>query len=190
MNLILNCYGTTLGVEDGMLVVRTKDGKQVFDPKVVKTVQISKGAQITSDAALLAINSNVDVYFIDGVGMPQGRIWSNKFGSITTIRRKQLDFSLSERAVEWIKGIICEKLDNQMAMMLAFDAETADIEAFRLRQMNRIKVYKQKILEIEASNIAEAAKSLRGWEGVASKCYFSVLNLFVQIGRASCRERV
>lgn len=179
MNLILNSYGSTLGVEDGMLVVRTKDGKQVFDPKVVKTIQICKGAQITSDAALLAINSNIDVYFIDGVGMPQGRIWSNKFGSITTIRRKQLDFTLSENAVEWIKGIICEKLDNQLAMMLAFDTDNADIEVFRYRQMNRIKVYKQKIFEIQAGNIAEAAKSLRGWEGAASKCYFAVLNLFV-----------
>lgn len=179
MNIIINNFGTLVAVENGMLVVKTIDGKQTFDPRVVKSIQISKGAQITSDAALLAINHNIDVYFLDNSGKPLGRIWSTKFGSITTIRRKQIDFTFSPKAVDWIKEIICEKFDNQIALLLAFESPTEQIEKMKEKTIHKIKVYKHYINQIKAQTVAEVAQTLRGWEGAATRRYFSFLNEIV-----------
>lgn len=177
MQLVLNTFGTYLTKENDTFVVVHKDGKQRIDPQKLKSVLISKGAQISSDAAMLAIEHNIDVFFVDGTGKPVGRIWSNKFGSITTIRRKQLDFTFSPKAVEWIKNIIAEKIDNQMALLLTLQvSNTADEQKIK-NYINRLSDYKTKVLTLKADVVSDIAASLRGWEGSASKNYFNAVNL-------------
>lgn len=177
MHVVLNTFGTYLAIRNKNFVVIHADGKQTLEPTKIKTISISKGAQISSDAALLAIENNIDVLFTNSLGKPVGRIWSNKFGSITTIRRKQLDFTLSKQAIDWIKEIISEKMNNQIALLLTFDIQDSETQNSINRAINRINDYKKKVAKIEGENIADVAKSLRGWEGAASKNYFSGLNL-------------
>ncbi len=179
MHLVLNTFGTYLTKEKSNFLVLHKDGKQQLEPSKIKSISISKGAQISSDAAIMAVNYNIDVFFVDAMGKPVGRIWSNKFGSVTTIRRKQLDFTLSGQAISWIKEIITAKMDNQIALLLSM--ETTDKSAGRsvARIINRISDYKSKIKTVKGDNIAEIASSLRGWEGAASKNYFSAITLFL-----------
>jgi len=179
MHLVLNTYGTYLSKKSNNFFIIYNDGKQLLEPSKVKTISISKGAQISSDAAILAIENNVDVFFVDGIGRPVGRIWSNKFGSITTIRRKQLDFTLSGQAVGWIKEIIVEKMSNQVALLLTANSIDKVTENSINRIINRINDYKIKVVNIKGDNVSEVAKSLRGWEGAASKNYFSALKLIL-----------
>lgn len=177
MELVLNTFGTYLTKENDTFVVVHKDGKQRIDPEKLKSVLISKGAQISSDAAMLAIEHNIDVFFVDGTGKPVGRIWSNKFGSITTIRRKQLDFTFSPKAVEWIKDIIAEKIDNQMALLLSLQLTNSVDEQKIKNYINRLSDYKTKVQALKADVVSDIAASLRGWEGSASKNYFNAVNL-------------
>lgn len=179
MHLVLNTFGTYLAIKNKNFVIIHSDGKQLIDPTKIKTISISKGAQISSDAALLAIENNIDVLFVNSIGKPVGRIWSNKFGSITTIRRKQLDFTLSKYSIDWIKDIITEKMNNQIALLLTFDFDDNSTQNFINRITTRINDYKSKVDKIDGENIAEVAKSLRGWEGAASKNYFQGINIFL-----------
>jgi CRISPR-associated protein Cas1 len=175
MHIVLNTFGASLQKENGLFVVSHTDGRQTLDPSKVKTISISKGARISSDAALLAIDNNVEVLFVDGIGMPQGRLWSVKYGSISEIRRRQLEFIYSPKAVEWIKGIVLKKMDNQIAFILSLDSD--ELENSRKGAINKITGYKVKVQEAEADFISEIASTLRGWEGAASKVYFSVIAL-------------
>ncbi|MBN2664077.1 MAG: CRISPR-associated endonuclease Cas1 [Bacteroidales bacterium] len=179
MHLVLNTFGTYLAVQNRNFIVIHSDGRQTLEPSKIKTISISKGAQISSDAAIMAIENNIDVIFTNNVGKPIGRIWSNKFGSITTIRRKQLDFTLSKQAIDWIKEIIAEKISNQIALLLTFDIQDNTTQNNLNRITNRILDYKNKVSQLEGENIADVAKSLRGWEGAASKNYFSALNFLL-----------
>lgn len=174
MQLILNAFGTSLQKENGLFVVKTDAGKQHVFPEKVKSIHISKGASISSDAALLALEYEIDVFFTDNTGMPAGRIWSGKYGSISTIRRNQIDFSVSAAAVDWIKGLIVQKINNQSALLLTF---TTPVNQTRMQQaIHKMDVYKQKIDEMQAQLVVECAPSLRGWEGAASKVYFGELS--------------
>lgn len=179
MELILNTFGTYLTKDlDGFVVIH-KDGKQRVDPTKLKSISIGKGAQISSDAALLAIEKEIDVYFVDRSGSPVGRIWSNRFGSISTIRRHQLDFVFSKKAVEWIKVIISQKVDNHIALLFSFQLDDAVLNRKITTYINRLRDYKTKILGLEGDVVSDIAATLRGWEGAAARNYYEAINLII-----------
>ncbi|MEA3451995.1 MAG: CRISPR-associated endonuclease Cas1 [Bacteroidota bacterium] len=179
MHLVINTYGTFLAKENGLFKVVGKDLQKKLNPTDIKTISISKGALISSDAALLAIENDIDVFFIDGLGRPLGRIWSNKFGSVTTIRRNQIDFTFSAQAVDWIKKVLIEKIDNQAALLLAQQSLDSVTDNKIRGYINKLNDYKTKISSKKGRIISDVAQTLRGWEGAASKNYFSALNLII-----------
>lgn len=179
MELVLNTYGTSLQVEDGLFLVVSKDGKQTIDPSTIKSIQINKGAKISSDAALLAIAHEIDVLFVDGTGKPGGRLWSIKYGSISEIRRAQLEFLYSPRAVKWVKSILRSKIDNQIGLLISLESETDEQRKLLEVSLNRLRDYQTKIQSIDAPFVNDIAPSLRGWEGASSRTYFSTINLFL-----------
>jgi len=172
MELILNTFGTSLIKENNNFVVVHKDGRQLISPTAVKTISISKGAKISSDAALLAIEHEIDVLFVENNGAPVGRLWSIKYGSISTIRRKQLDFTFSSEAITWIKSIINQKIDNQIALLLTLEIHST----VRDKAVNSLTEYKRKISGLSGEVISDIAPSLRGWEGAASRIYFDCIS--------------
>lgn len=179
MNLVLNTYGTSLSKENNSFVIIHKDGRQMIPPDHIKSITISKGASITSDAALMAIENSIEVLFVDFSGMPVGRLWSVKYGSISTIRRNQLDFTLSENAVAWIKKIIMQKIDNQAALLYSLMPDNFDNKAKINASINRLNDYRKKISKLTGNAVADIAPSLRGWEGAASKIYFETIGVFL-----------
>jgi CRISP-associated protein Cas1 len=179
MQLVLNTFGTSLQKENNNFLVIHKDGKQRLHPDGLKSIVISKGASITSDAALLAVENEIEVLFVDGTGNPQGRLWSVKYGSVSTIRRQQLDFTFSKAAIDWIKNMLSQKIDNQIALLLSLETEDAANETRINTVINKLNDYKTKIATVEGEVISDVAPSLRGWEGTASRHYFDILARFV-----------
>ena len=82
------------------------------------SIQISRGAQITSDAVLLAVENEIEVLFNNRTGKPMACIWSPKYRPVATIRKGQLAFTFSPDAVGWIKEVLCKKTENQQTMLL------------------------------------------------------------------------
>ena len=182
MEIFLNNYGSTLHVENGRLVVLNSDGKHYIDPAKVKMIQLSKGSRITSDAVLLAIEHEIDIIFSDKNGIPEGRIWSVRYGSISTIRRNQSEFVYSKQAIEWIKDILIQKIHNQIALLYTIasrdllDEQWLKEHSFFQKSINNLKDYASKIRAIEGECISDVSASLRGWEGISSKKYFDTLS--------------
>ncbi len=180
MELILNTFGTTLTKDNDAFVVVHSDGKQRIPTDGLKSIQIGKGAQISSDAAMLAIEMEIEVFFVDNSGKPIGRIWSSKYGSVSTIRRGQLDFSFSKQAVSWIKEIIMQKIENQQALLLSLILRDQQTEKQVAKAVRRLEDYRSKISLTEGEVVPDIAPTLRGWEGAASRIYFETLNLFLK----------
>lgn len=179
MELILNTFGTSLHRDNEGFVITHKDGKQRLPADGISSIQISKGAQITSDAVLLAIEKEIEVLFTDNTGNPIGRIWSPKYGSISTIRKGQINFSFSHDAVNWIKEIIKQKIENQQALILLMGSNVEVGQYTIDKAINRLEDYRRKLSSLDGDVVADIAATLRGWEGVSSKIYFEVLNLFI-----------
>lgn len=178
MELVLNTFGTSLSRDNECFVILSKDGKQRLPVEGITSVQISRGAQITSDAVLLAIEREIEVLFMDRSGQPLGRIWSSKYGSVSTIRKGQLSFTFSKDAVSWIKDVISKKIENQQALLAMMIPRTPEIEKSISKSINRLEDYRTKVKSVEGEIVSDIAPTLRGWEGLSSKIYFSTLNLF------------
>ncbi len=179
MELVLNTYGTTLNRDNEGFVISTSEGRQRIPAEGINTIQIGKGAQITSDAVMLAVEREIEVLFMDRSGNVIGRIWSPKYGSVSSIRKGQLNFSLSHEAIVWIKEVIRQKIENQQALLLTMEAKD-DYTANRVQTaIRRMEDYRTKIGGIDGEVISDVASTLRGWEGLSSKIYFEALNLFL-----------
>jgi len=178
MELVLNTFGTSLGRDNDGFVINHKDGRQRIPCERLTSIQLSCGAQITSDAIILAIEKEISVIFTDKSGQPLGRVWSPKYGSISTIRKGQLNFCFSHDALVWIKKIIKKKIENQQALILMMVPEEG-IEQYVIdKAVNRLEDYRNKITALEGDIVNDVASTLRGWEGVSSKIYFEMLNLY------------
>lgn len=179
MELILNTYGTSLNRENERFVITTTEGRQRIPAEGITSIQISRGAQITSDAVMLAVEREIEVLFMNKNGDVVGRIWSPKYGSVSTIRKGQLNFSLSHEAIVWIKDVICQKIENQQALLLALSTTDEAVMNKVQTSIRRLEDYRTKIGTIDGEVISDIASTLRGWEGLASKIYFETLNLFL-----------
>lgn len=180
MELVLNTFGTSLSRDNEGFVIRNHDGSQRIPVAGIRSIQVGKGAQISSDAVLLAMENEIEVVFIDKAGNVMGRIWSPKYGSVSTIRKGQLSFSFGNEAVKWIKGVITRKIENQQAMLLMMNTEgEVRLQNIIDKNINRLEDYKNKIATLEGEIVNDISATLRGWEGVASKIYFDTINVFL-----------
>lgn len=178
MELILNTFGVSLNRDNEGFVINISDGKQRIPAVGIDSIQISRGAQITSDAVMLAIEREIEVLFMDRSGNPIGRIWSSKYGSISTIRKGQLSFVYSHNAVDWIKNVLLKKIENQQALMLLFN-NNDNPNVSTEKNIARLEDYRNKIRALDGDIVNDIAPMLRGWEGQASRIYFSTINSFL-----------
>jgi len=180
MELVINSFGTSLSRDNAGFVIVNSDGKQRIPVAGIKSIQISRGAQITSDAVMLAVENEIEVLFTDKSGKLVARVWSPSYGSVSTIRKGQLAFTFSSDSVEWIKNIIMRKMENQQAMLLMLPAEGDRVRRNLVNKaINRIEDYRTKVSALHGEIVSDISPTLRGWEGVASKIYFEAVNLFL-----------
>ena len=179
MELILNTYGVSLNRDNEGFVITSKDGRQRIPADGIKTIQISRGAQITSDAVMLAVEREIEIIFMDLSGNPIGRIWSPRYGSISTIRKGQLNFTFTHDALIWIKDVILQKMENQQALMLLLQTGNPENENLVQKSISRIEDYRNKVRSLDGDIVSDVAPTLRGWEGQSSRIYFKTMNEFL-----------
>lgn len=180
MDLVINTFGVSLSRDNEGFVISNHDGVQKIPVAGIRSIQLSRGAQISSDAVLLAVENEIEIIFMGQSGMPMGRIWSPKYGSVSTIRKGQLTFTFEHDAVVWIKDLISKKIQNQQAMMLMMNTSgSSEMQRVVDKSINRLEDYRTKISALDGEIVSDISSTLRGWEGVSSKIYFDTMNLFL-----------
>ncbi len=179
MELVLNTFGVSLNRDNEGFVITSKDGRQRIPADGIKSIQIGRGAQITSDAVMLAVEKEIEIVFMDKGGNPIGRVWSPRYGSISTIRKGQLNFTFTHDALDWIKGVILQKIENQQALMLLLQTDSPEHQKLVEKNIGRLEDYRNKLRRLDGDLVNDVAPTLRGWEGQASRIYFATINLFL-----------
>ena len=70
-----------------------------------------------------------------------------------------------------------EKMNNQIALIWSLDVSISEERNNIDKVVKRIQDYRNKISDLKSEIISDIAPSLRGWEGNASRNYFSIINL-------------
>lgn len=179
MEIVVNTTETSIRRADNNFVVETLDGFQKIPAEGVSAIHLCRGALISSDAVALAIEREIDVLIVGKGGDIIGRVWSSRYGSISTIRKGQLQFSQNPVAVKWIKDELAHKISNQQALLLMLESDNATLMRQKEHYISRLEDYRKKIAALEGGLISDIATTLRGWEGMASKVYFQAINNFL-----------
>ena len=181
MQLYLDSYGASLKVKNGMFWVKpaNNDGKQ-FPIRVVNAIFLTKGVFVSTDALLLALENSIPVLLIDNIGHPIGQVWGGQYGSIATIRKKQALLSTHPKGLLWICGLLISKLENQQSIIKHWINTHSEQDLNRMYAgvrviYNMIERFKAVTLE-DAQDFEKTTASFRGWEGTASRHYFSCLS--------------
>jgi CRISP-associated protein Cas1 len=171
MLLYLDSFGASLRVKNSMFwVVSANDTAVTFAPTEIKSILLTKGIVVTTDAFLLAIRHNIPVILLDSIGHPVGQVWSGQYGSISTIRQQQAVWSRTVAAFIWAKNeLIIPKLQAQLQ----------HLEQLPILVPHSITVISKTLAQIndlKTDTTEGLADTLRGYEGIASRYYFAALS--------------
>ncbi len=153
----------------------TLDGKKVkVSPERISSIVISNAVSISSDAIQMALEFNIDIVFLDQYGDPYGRVWFPKLGSTTLIRRRQLEILKDDDGLDFIKERIIIKIKNQFRFLQKLLSKR---DRFRDKYEDDLYRMWQFAISVKTCKcpLDEASGSFMGWEGGASKIYFSIL---------------
>lgn len=186
MDLYVCSYGATLCRDNGRFAVDMSDGRHCVPVDAVDSIFIGRGVTVTADALFLAVESGVPVVMVERSGKPLGRVWSVRYGSISTIRKGQAIFAASPEGVKWVCQTLARKVEGQRAMLFMLPVPSAqrggadpEIEQARQSAMTKLDTLCEKISKLEARRVADVAGKLRGWEGTASRLYFETVSRFL-----------
>ncbi|MDX2284680.1 MAG: CRISPR-associated endonuclease Cas1 [Bacteroidia bacterium] len=176
MQLFLNKAGIRLGVRDGRYHIRHADGEESVPPGQVSSICLNRAASLSYEAVMLAVEHETEILFIDGKGFPFARLWSPRYGSISTIRKNQVRFAQSPAAVEWIRQILLRKTENQTVLLSLLRSLDPAVTLQVTDALTRLERYRARILEIQGEDIAQAGASFRGLEGKCGFVYFRAIS--------------
>jgi len=172
----IHSYGAAVHRVQGSFEIVTKEGKTRLSPDKIRSLVISTSARISSDAVILAIENEIEILFTDRRGHPIGRVWSHKYGSISTIRKQQIVFAKGPAGGEWIKAIAVHRIRAQQSILRAIGRDRPAQEALISEAIRRKDVFADRIGELPSTAAQEWAATLRGYEGSSSRIYFETLS--------------
>lgn len=182
MQLYINTYGAYVHLKDEMFEIRVRDKetnevkKHHFAASKVTGIILTTGASLSTDAIRLAILNNVDIVITEKDGHPLGRVWHSKLGSTTKIRKCQLEASMNDIGVHWIKTWILTKVENQRDFIQNLKKHRAPQADYLNDKIARLEALAISISSLEAERVSDIADSLRGLEGTAGRLYFQTLS--------------
>lgn len=176
MKLVINSEGIYLTKVGECFCVKKDRQKQEIAAKKVEQIIITTAAAISTDAIELAVENNIDIVFLKKYGAPFGRVWHSKMGSISTIRKKQLDLDSNNMGTTLVKEFLCQKMNNQVDFLNSLAINRRDDRKNDIKEtISKIKELVKKVENID-DNINNVRNSLQGYEGTASRLYFSKLS--------------
>lgn len=180
MQIHLNTYGTYLHVKDQLFEVKRKVDGEIHKTHLaahkVRSIWVSDGIALSSDAVKLAMKHNVDIVFLEYDGHPYSRVWHSKLGSTTLIRKKQLEASLDERSLQYVQHWLSSKFDNQLGFLKSLLSHRPQQEDYLSERIGKITKLRDAMLALKAPHIDEVAEQIRGLEGTAGRLYFEALS--------------
>lgn len=175
MQLVINTRGSFLKKQNNCFLVKNDDKVFEVSEKKVDSILITTSATITTDAIKFAVESNIDIIFLDNFGDPYGRVWHSKLGSTTYIRRRQLEISDKPEGFRLAKSWVEQKIENQVQFLKDLKKNRSDQKDELDDYISGIENLKTQLEELEGT-LDELRGKIMGLEGMASRHYFEALS--------------
>lgn len=171
MHIQLDTFGTYLAVNNQMfLIMAKKQVRQTFSAQHVKSISISKGVKISSEAVLLAAKHQIPLIVQGFYNEPKGQFWSVAYGKRSSLRKKQALFSTSDQRIPWVATLVAQRIAGQIRNLQAISKRNRGV-TFKT-QIDQLHALQAKV---QTGKHRLDLAALRGHEGGAAQIYFSQL---------------
>ncbi|WP_156285797.1 CRISPR-associated endonuclease Cas1 [Oceanivirga salmonicida] len=165
MELIVDTIGTRVRIKNRMIIVQNEYDYREFSPFKLDKIILSSKTSISGEVISSCKKNMIDLIFLDEYNYPCARLWNNKFGSISTIRRNQMEFFKMNMSYEFIKKWQIQKFNLYLKLI------DSGIEK------NKILKYISLIEKVDTNlSLREFRKEILKYESNASKMFFKAIN--------------
>ncbi len=179
MNIVLNTFGTYFHRNGEMFVINVpKEEKREVSARKVRSIVITTGASLSTDAIQLAIEKNIDIVFVDKYGDPYGRIWHGKLGSTTAIRRSQLQIAETEAGVKLAVSWMVRKIDNQIEYLISARQKRSRLSEAIGKKIDSLQDSREEIAALSGT-LDEIREQIFLLEARAAQRYWEAVNLLL-----------
>ena len=178
MDLVITTFGTYLHRQGEMFVMKVKDQKKEISSRKVRSIAITTGASLSTDAIQLAIEKNIDIIFLDEVGHPYGRVWHGRPGSTTAIRREQLRLADTEKGLQLALSWLLRKFDNQIEFLQEARQRRTRLSAMLTEKIDALLDLRQPLANLNGE-LDTVRGTIMGLEGRAGRTYWEAVNLLL-----------
>lgn len=180
MKLTINTKGMQLSKVNERFQIKYGSMKEEHAATRVEQIIITNAISITSDALELASQYNIDVIFLNKYGNPYGRLWHSKMGSISTIRRKQLELTKDTSGTILIKEWVSQKISNQINLLSSLKSNRTGKKVEILQEsIEKLQEQLEKIQQLPLDTIDNLRNTIEGHEGTAGRIYFKALSSII-----------
>ncbi|MDQ2695631.1 MAG: CRISPR-associated endonuclease Cas1 [Pseudomonadota bacterium] len=178
MNLVLTTFGTYLHRRGEMFAVKIDGKVQEVSSRKVRSILITTGASLSTDAIELAMEKNIDIVFLDKFGDPLGRVWHGRPGSTTAIRRAQLRLADTAEGLGLAVGWMLRKLDNQVEFLKEARSRRTRLSAELTQRIDALLEARGQIAAVDGT-LDQVRGTVMGLEGRAGRVYWEAVNLLL-----------
>ena len=121
MDLLIDTFGTRIRSTGERIVLALPGDKAKYKMKkeypvrALEKIIILRPSSISTGAVQLALEAGVDIVYLNSFGTPVGRIFSSSPKGMAELRKAQVVFSSSPKALELSRTLVAAKGANQVA---------------------------------------------------------------------------
>lgn len=180
MDLVINTFGARIRSSGQRILLALPDGsKKEYSIKTLEKIVILRPSSISTGAVELALEAGVDIVYLNSFGTPVGRIFSSSPKGMAQLRKAQVMFSSSPKALDLAGALVVGKAQNQISYLKQLETE-------HKRQFTREILQCETMLDtlhLLPDDNSRRGK-LFGMEGYIADKYFSCLKkLYIFPGR-------
>lgn len=170
MEIIIDTHGVKLSKKQNKLHIQSKSQKRSVSFYQLTAITVSKSCTLSSDVIQAAAQHNIAISFLDATGKVRSKLWSPNFGSIATLRRKQIRFAENRAFIQYTIQQLIQKTKQQKKVLASYaKSKLTDFDA------KTDKLWLQLLQKAQAEPIEPLLNQIRGTEGVIGSWYWAHL---------------
>lgn len=175
--IIIDKYGSYLQKSGNRFIIGSNGEKKEYSADKISQFIFISPSSISTEAIKLAVEKNIDLVYLDGIGKPFARTYRTSLGGTTLTRKKQLEATNQEIGLKITLAIVEAKIHSQLIFLksLAKDRKSnKELTKLAVKEIPKIKLgHDRKIIDAEIRN------RLLGLEGSIAATYFKGLGMVI-----------
>jgi CRISPR-associated protein Cas1 len=166
---------TRVKIKEGRIIAQKSNGLDISIPlELLEGVVMLESAQMTAACSVELLERGIPVTFLSNAGLFYGRLESTKHVNIIRQREQFRAGDDESFCLKFSIAIISAKIHNQVVILRRYNRHTKSIDKEAVEK----HIYQMSLLE-NAVTRAKTIEEAMGYEGAASRHYYSALSLIV-----------